>query len=68
MAEIVLTNLSVLGSPVIRFATGDRARYLPGESCGCGRTWTCIEAGNISRVVGGERLGTIISTPAKEER
>ena len=27
-----------------------------------------LEAGNISRVVGGERLGTIISTPAKEER
>jgi phenylacetate-CoA ligase len=47
--EIVLTNLSVLGSPVIRFATGDKARLLPPESCGCGRSWTCIEAGTISR-------------------
>src|SRR5437764_4581747 len=27
-----------------------------------------LAAGNISRVVAGERLGTIISTPAKEER
>jgi phenylacetate-CoA ligase len=47
--EIVLTNLSVLGSPVIRFATGDKARLLPAESCGCGRAWACIEAGSISR-------------------
>lgn len=47
--EIVLTNLSVLGSPAIRFATGDKARFLPAESCGCGRAWACIEAGTISR-------------------
>jgi phenylacetate-CoA ligase len=47
--EIVLTNLSVLGSPVIRFATGDKARLLPAGSCGCRRAWTCIEAGTISR-------------------
>lgn len=47
--EIVLTNLSVLGSPVIRFATGDKARFLGASSCGCGRHWNCIEAGSISR-------------------
>lgn len=47
--EIVLTNLSVLGSPVIRFATGDKARFLPADSCGCRRSWSCLEAGNISR-------------------
>ena len=47
--EIVLTNLSVLGSPVIRFATGDKARFLPAASCGCGRAWSCLEAGTISR-------------------
>lgn len=47
--EIVLTNLSVLGSPVIRFATRDRARLLPAGSCGCGRAWHCIEAGSVSR-------------------
>ena len=47
--EIVLTNLSVQGSPVIRFATGDKARFLSAASCGCGRHWHCIEAGSISR-------------------
>lgn len=47
--EIVLTNLSILGSPVIRFATGDRARWMPSEACGCGRPWNCIEAGSIAR-------------------
>jgi phenylacetate-CoA ligase len=47
--EIVLTNLSVLGSPVIRFATGDKARFLGVQSCGCGRSWACIEAGTVSR-------------------
>jgi phenylacetate-CoA ligase len=47
--EIVLTNLSVLGSPVIRFATGDKARFVPGEACGCGCCWNGIEAGGVSR-------------------
>lgn len=47
--EIVLTNLSILGSPVIRFATRDKARYLPAGECGCGRAWDCIEAGTIER-------------------
>ena len=47
--EVVLTNLSILGSPVIRFATGDRARYLPAGACGCGRAWNCLEAGSVAR-------------------
>lgn len=47
--EIVLTNLSVQGSPVIRFATGDKARFLGEQACGCGRAWICIEAGSIAR-------------------
>jgi len=47
--EVVLTNLSILGSPVLRFATGDRARYLPASACGCGRSWNCIEAGSVAR-------------------
>ena len=47
--EVVLTNLSVLGSPVIRFATGDRARFLPAGACGCGRAWNCLEAGSVAR-------------------
>lgn len=47
--EIVLTNLSVLGTPVIRFATRDKARFLPAGSCGCGRQWHAIEAGSVAR-------------------
>jgi phenylacetate-CoA ligase len=47
--EIVLTNLGIQGSPVIRFATGDRARRLPAQACGCGLAWTCLEAGTIAR-------------------
>ena len=47
--EIVLTNLSVLGSPVIRFATGDKARFLGNRECGCARAWNCIEAGHVVR-------------------
>lgn len=47
--EIVLTNLGILGSPVIRFATGDRARWLGAQACGCGRCWNCIEAGSVAR-------------------
>jgi len=47
--EIVLTNLGIQGSPVIRFATGDRARLLPAQACGCGAAWTRLEAGAIAR-------------------
>jgi len=47
--EIVLTNLSILGSPVIRFATRDKARFLPHEGCTCGRPWHAIEAGTVAR-------------------
>lgn len=47
--EIILTNLSIMGSPVIRFATGDKARYVPHGACTCGRPWNCIEAGSIAR-------------------
>lgn len=47
--EIILTNLDIEGSPVIRFATRDRARWFPAGACGCGRPWHCIEAGSIGR-------------------
>jgi len=47
--EVVLTNLSILGSPVIRFATRDKARFIPHAECGCGRPWNCMEAGSIAR-------------------
>lgn len=47
--EIVLTNLDIMGSPVLRFSTRDRARYFPHSECGCGRPWNCIEAGTVGR-------------------
>ncbi len=47
--EIVLTNLDIEGSPVIRFATGDKARYMPHGDCVCGRAWDGIEAGSVGR-------------------
>ncbi len=47
--EIILTNLDMIGSPVIRFSTRDKARYFPHDACGCGRPWHCIQAGSIGR-------------------
>jgi phenylacetate-CoA ligase len=47
--EIVLTNLDIEGSPVIRFATRDKARWFPPEYCGGGLPWGGIEAGSIGR-------------------
>lgn len=47
--EIVLTNLDIEGSAVVRFRTRDRVRLLPLASAGNGRAWTCIESGSIGR-------------------
>jgi phenylacetate-CoA ligase len=47
--EIVLTNLDIEGSPVLRFSTRDRARFVPWHECGGGRAWNCLETGTIGR-------------------
>ncbi len=47
--EVVLTNLFREGSPLVRFRTNDRVRYLPHDACTCGRPTNCIEAGTIAR-------------------
>jgi len=47
--EVVLTNLDIEGSAVIRFRTRDRVRLLPLAAAGNGRAWTCIESGTIGR-------------------
>ncbi|MBI5828842.1 MAG: hypothetical protein HZB20_04725 [Chloroflexi bacterium] len=47
--EVVLTNLFREGSPLVRFRTNDRVRYLPHNTCTCGRPTNCIEAGTIAR-------------------
>ncbi|MEP6784494.1 MAG: hypothetical protein ABI898_02010 [Sphingomonadales bacterium] len=48
LGEIVVTNLSVEGSPVVRFRTGDAARFVPWQECG-GGAWNAIECGTIGR-------------------
>ena len=47
--ELVLTNLGRLGSPLVRYRTGDRVR-LAGAPCGCGRTFVRLEGGILGRL------------------
>jgi phenylacetate-CoA ligase len=47
--ELVLTNLGRLGSPVIRYRTGDRVR-LAQAPCACGRTFRRLEGGILGRL------------------
>ncbi len=49
MGELVVTNLSIEGSPVIRFRTGDGARFVSYGDTGSGRSWNAIECGTITR-------------------
>lgn len=44
----VITNLDVEGSPLLRFKTYDRMRWL-GATCPCGRPSAAIEAGTMDR-------------------
>jgi phenylacetate-CoA ligase len=48
VGEMVVTNLSVEGSPAVRFRTGDAARLVPWQECG-GGAWNAIECGTIGR-------------------
>ena len=47
--ELVLTNLGRLGSPLVRYRTGDRVRVAEGP-CGCGRTFLRLDGGILGRV------------------
>ena len=47
--EMVVTNLSIEGSPVIRFRTGDAARFISWQDANSGRAWNAIECGTIGR-------------------
>lgn len=44
----ILTNLDAEGSPVVRFRTDDRVRFL-GYDCPCGRRTATLEAGTLAR-------------------
>jgi len=47
--ELVLTNLGRLGSPLVRYRTGDRVR-LAQEPCACGRTFARLPGGILGRL------------------
>jgi phenylacetate-CoA ligase len=47
--ELVLTNLGRVGSPAIRYGTGDRVRLADGP-CPCGRTFVRLEGGILGRL------------------
>jgi phenylacetate-CoA ligase len=47
--ELVLTNLGRLGSPLVRYRTGDRVRLAAG-ACACGRTFARLEGGILGRL------------------
>ncbi len=49
VGEMVITNLSVEGSPVVRFRTGDAARFVSWRDAGEGPAWHAIECGTIGR-------------------
>ena len=47
--ELVLSSLGRLGSPMLRYRTGDRVRAAGGP-CACGRTFLRLEGGILGRV------------------
>jgi phenylacetate-CoA ligase len=47
--ELVLTNLGRVGSPAVRYRTGDRVR-LAERPCRCGRTFQVLEGGILGRL------------------
>src|SRR5262249_27736106 len=48
IGELVVTNLARLGSPVIRYRTGDRVRVDP-KPCPCGRVFRRLDGGILGR-------------------
>jgi phenylacetate-CoA ligase len=49
VGELIVTNLAVEGSPVVRFRSGDAARFFAHDECGLGKPWHAIESGTIGR-------------------
>jgi phenylacetate-CoA ligase len=47
--ELVLTNLGRVGSPIVRYRTGDHVRLARG-ACGCGRTFARLDGGILGRL------------------
>lgn len=49
LGELALTNLGRIGSPLIRYRTGDQVRLSRGR-CACGRSFAFLEGGILGRV------------------
>ncbi len=49
VGELVITHLEKEASPLVRFRTRDRVRYLPWTECPCGRRLDMVESGTIGR-------------------
>ncbi len=47
--ELVVTPFTADASPLVRYATGDRVRFVAPGSCDCGRPLPGIVAGTVSR-------------------
>jgi phenylacetate-CoA ligase len=47
--ELVLTNLGRLGSPLVRYRTGDMVKRSAEERCVCGRSDLALEGGILGR-------------------
>jgi phenylacetate-CoA ligase len=47
--ELVITNLDRIGSPVLRYRTGDHVR-INRDTCECGRTFARMDGGIIGRI------------------
>jgi len=47
--ELVITNLGRIGSPVLRYRTGDHVRIIQ-DVCECGRTFLRMDGGIIGRI------------------
>jgi phenylacetate-CoA ligase len=47
--ELIITNLDRIGSPVLRYRTGDHVR-INREACACGRTFVRMDGGIIGRM------------------
>ena len=47
--EVVVTPLNKKASPYLRFKSADKVRYFPHDACDCGRPFSLLEAGTVTR-------------------
>lgn len=62
--ELITTPLQAESSPLLRFATRDRVRYVAAGSCPCGRPLPGIRAGRVERYDGMMKIRGVNVWPA----